>query len=500
MNNRKTEQTKLVIRSIFSFILLYFLSFVTGGGILLFSVWLLCASDIRTKYNLPDISIAVLLCGSAFLLFQMIRSLCQSYKADTKSMRELSREEMPELFEMINEVATFMKTDAPRKVFLSPSVTASVFLNTSSTLFFSPEKKRLEVGAGLINILTMEELKAVIAHEMGHFSQRSMFLNGYVYSIEQMVDFMSKQADFKKKGHLEQQIKGLFNIFHIITLLIFHKLNRRFKDFSLELEYDADRLAVECVGVAPLKSALLKVSFASAIYKDTVTILGNWAIHGKRVSDIYTAHRYTIDVYLSVFCDGEQFTENLWTKLHILLSPAIRCRLARFASSTPTENGIGRLAREYIPTFRSFSTLFTKFTYTKIYRKDYESLEECRLFTYRKWITEYYLWLSDRKREVKVITLRIDLPAKLHRLPLVDVKLEIHIDKKQIGEGSFKKGIALSVPVTPGKHLFSITCWSECCMNETIAIEENDLQKILDIDYKVELWKGRYNFFVLDDR
>lgn len=494
------EQTRLVVRSIFSFILLYLLSFVIGGGLLWLSVWLLYAADIRAKYDLPNISIVVLLAGSAFLLFQMVRSFFQPYRVETKSLKELSRKEMPELFTMIDEVAEFMKTESPQKVYLSSSVTASVFLNTSSILFFSPRKKRLEIGIGLINILTMEELKAVIAHEMGHFSQRSMFLGGYVYSIEQAVYFIGKQVDYKKKGMWEQQVKGLYSIFHVLAHVIFRKLNRRFKDFSLELEYDADRLAVECMGAATLRSALLKTSFASVVYEDTITILGNWSIHGKRVSDIYTAHRYTMDGYLSAFGEEERFTETLWTKPHRLLLPAISSRLERLECDNSTTDIVGRQSREYIPTLRPLNSIFTKHIYADIYQKDFERLDECRLFTFRKWIVDYYLWLADQQGEVRENMLHINLPAKLHRLPLVDVKLEVHLDKKQIGEGSFKKGISLSVPITIGKHTLSITCWTVCYMNEMFDVEDSDSQKNIYLDYRVQWKTGQYNFFIRDDR
>lgn len=311
-NNNKMEQTRLLIRSIFSFIMLYLLSFLIGGGILYLTVLLLWSQGLREKYEIPNIAIGVLFCASVFLIYQMFRSLFQSYKTETKSMRLLAREEMPQLFDMIDEIASFMKTASPQKVYLSSSVTASVFLGTSSTLFFSPHRKRLEIGVGMINILTIEELRAAIAHEMGHFSQRSMFLGGYVYSIEQMVYFISRQVDFKKRGLWEQQVKSLFGIFHMIVQLLFRKLNRRFQNFSLELEYDADRLAAECVGVPILRSALLKTAFASKIYEDTITILGNWVIHGKSVRDIYAAHRYTMEGYLSSFGRGRRFSEKLW--------------------------------------------------------------------------------------------------------------------------------------------------------------------------------------------
>jgi Zn-dependent protease with chaperone function len=35
-------------------------------------------------------------------------------------------------------------------------------------------RKNLQIGIGLVNSVTVSEFKAVLAHEFGHFSQRSM--------------------------------------------------------------------------------------------------------------------------------------------------------------------------------------------------------------------------------------------------------------------------------------------------------------------------------------
>ena len=37
--------------------------------------------------------------------------------------------------------------------------------------FIFPSKKNLEIGLPLVNALTLSELKAVLAHEFGHFAQ-----------------------------------------------------------------------------------------------------------------------------------------------------------------------------------------------------------------------------------------------------------------------------------------------------------------------------------------
>jgi Zn-dependent protease with chaperone function len=52
---------------------------------------------------------------------------------------------------------------------------------------FLPIKKNLQIGIGLMNSLTQDELKAVLAHEFGHFSQKSMKIGSYVYYANQVI-------------------------------------------------------------------------------------------------------------------------------------------------------------------------------------------------------------------------------------------------------------------------------------------------------------------------
>ncbi|WP_435523453.1 M48 family metalloprotease, partial [Chryseobacterium indoltheticum] len=52
---------------------------------------------------------------------------------------------------------------------------------------FFPIQKNLTIGVGLINTTTKQELKAILSHEFGHFSQRSMKVGSYVYNVNQII-------------------------------------------------------------------------------------------------------------------------------------------------------------------------------------------------------------------------------------------------------------------------------------------------------------------------
>ena len=59
--------------------------------------------------------------------------------------------------------------------------------HTGITSLFWPTGKDLLIGLGLVNILNLSEFKSVLAHEFGHFAQKSTRLGGYVYTANRLI-------------------------------------------------------------------------------------------------------------------------------------------------------------------------------------------------------------------------------------------------------------------------------------------------------------------------
>ncbi|MBK9265656.1 MAG: M48 family metallopeptidase [Polyangiaceae bacterium] len=74
----------------------------------------------------------------------------------------------------------------PHRVFLSSRVNAGVFYDLSFINLLVPTRKNLEIGLGLVNTLTLSEFTVVLAHEFGHFAQRSMAVGRWVYTAQQV--------------------------------------------------------------------------------------------------------------------------------------------------------------------------------------------------------------------------------------------------------------------------------------------------------------------------
>ena len=63
-------------------------------------------------------------------------------------------------------------------------------------VFFFPIKKNLEIGLGLSDGTSVEEVKSIIAHEFGHFSQNSMKVGSTVYVTNTVLHDLIYAEDF----------------------------------------------------------------------------------------------------------------------------------------------------------------------------------------------------------------------------------------------------------------------------------------------------------------
>ena len=121
---------------------------------------------------------------SAFLAIFMWKALFFVRSGSDNITLEITENDQPELFEFIYQLADETKAPRPHKVFLSPVVNAYVSYDLSILNFIFPTKKNLTIGLGLVNVLNCSEFRAVLAHEFGHFSQKSMAVGRWVYISE----------------------------------------------------------------------------------------------------------------------------------------------------------------------------------------------------------------------------------------------------------------------------------------------------------------------------
>jgi TPR repeat protein/Zn-dependent protease with chaperone function len=195
----------------------------------------------------------------------------------------------PRLFEFLGRLAAELGARSPRRVYVSAQVNAAVFYDISIWNVVMPARRNLEIGLGLVNVLTLLELKAVLAHEFGHFSQRSMLFGRWVYISGQVAGHLVAKRDafdrFLEKSTRVFMLNPIGMIWFAtvwtvrlcvwaireVTDASYRLLLTAQRAISREMEFQADLVAVSVTGSDPPVHALHKLQAAEAALQNAVT-------------------------------------------------------------------------------------------------------------------------------------------------------------------------------------------------------------------------------------
>ena len=229
----------------------------------------------------------------------LIKFLFAVTRYDRSGIIEVNEEEQPKLFAFIRQLTKDTQTPFPKKIFISPEVNACVFYDSSFWSMFLPIKKNLQIGLGLVNSLNVSEFKAVMAHEFGHFSQRSMKLGSFVYNVNRIIHNML----FENKGYADflsswGSISGILAIFANITIFIaqgiqyilrqmYGLINKGYMRLSREMEFHADAVAASVSGGNNLVTALHRVEMADYGYNYTL----------EKCNELYRQKKISANIY-----------------------------------------------------------------------------------------------------------------------------------------------------------------------------------------------------------
>lgn len=213
-----------------------------------------------------------------FVFYFMIKFIFKKNTYTTRHLIEVTRSQQPELFKIIDEIVTDTQVKAPKKVFLSPDVNASVSYNSVFWSMFFPVKKNLTIGLGLINSTSTGELKSILAHEFGHFSQRSMKAGGYVHHAEKIIyDTVYDNREYENmilsfSGNAFLNLFGVIsvgfiNVFQFILKNVSAFLFQKHASLSREMEYHADAISTFLTNPQEQISSLLRIDLSDSAFQ-----------------------------------------------------------------------------------------------------------------------------------------------------------------------------------------------------------------------------------------
>ena len=295
--------------------LVYYLALIALGAAILcgtvFAVRFLLVDVLPRLRNLRAI-IALVVAAAGFgalalmFGFYLVKPVF-SFTRDRDPRRlEVRRLDCPALFALIDALAARTGCLRPKRVFLSFDVNACVFYDTSFWSIFLPVRKNLEIGLGLLDGTSEAELAGVLAHEFGHFGQRSMKVGSgaaVTCTVLRNLILVDDRWDRLLDRWCESNVHVVWTLFGVatrfltngvrrLTVGIFSFVQKGYLTLSRIMEFGADDAACSVVGSATFASALCKVRVlaeSDATYWNT--LLDNLFADGKIPADPVAARR-----------------------------------------------------------------------------------------------------------------------------------------------------------------------------------------------------------------
>ncbi len=173
---------------------------------------------------------------------------------------EIRRADSPALFAMLDQLQASLRASAVHKVVLSWDCNAGVWATPRLGLF-GWSRHHLELGLPLLEILSLEELHSVLAHEFAHISGQHGRITGWIYRLRRYWVKAFEQAQRRVTTH-RVSLRALF-------LKFFSWIWPRFSAYSFVLsranEFKADAIAARFGGRENAASALLSLKLYSRL-------------------------------------------------------------------------------------------------------------------------------------------------------------------------------------------------------------------------------------------
>lgn len=306
----------LVLASLLTFVALYLGLLLSSGYLLYYTLvdmpWL---SGKGVILNLGAIA------GSAMLFLFLLKGLFHRRPFSSDGLIEITEAEQPRLFAFLRKLCRDAGSALPGKVYLAHDVNAAVAYPRSLLSLVFPIRKNLVIGLGLVSALDLSELKAVLAHEFGHFSQSSMKLGQYVYVANGVVAdivFGRDRWDDALRAWRSVDIRlsfpawtltGVVWVLRRVLELAFRGINLANLSLSRQMEFNADLHAVRLAGSDAIVSGLWKVERASLAYQHALSGLASVAEHGKFSDDVFDHVERSLarlDSHLRAIPDAEE--------------------------------------------------------------------------------------------------------------------------------------------------------------------------------------------------
>ena len=171
--------------------------------------------------------------------------------------KPVTRQEAPELYATVEDLAHRLDMPMPN-LFISPEPQPNAFATGRS-----PNHAAVCVTQGILQVLDQDELRGVLAHEMGHVRNRDILVSSVAAAVAMAIMFVSRIAMWGAifgGGGSDDDDGG--NIIGILALVILAPIAAMLIQMAISRsrEYGADATGAKTIGDGePLARALQKI-------------------------------------------------------------------------------------------------------------------------------------------------------------------------------------------------------------------------------------------------
>ena len=162
------------------------------------------------------------------------------------------------IYQAVHVLAKQLKAPKIHSIVLDDSFNASAQVSSGSFLFWM-RRRKLVLGAALLQLLNADEVKAIIAHELGHFSEKHDRLGQWIYRVQYKWGVFSLMSRTDSDSFMESMQK-----------LMSHRLVPFFMQqssaYSHQCEYEADANTQSIALSQSLVSALTKMEMHAYLW------------------------------------------------------------------------------------------------------------------------------------------------------------------------------------------------------------------------------------------
>jgi Zn-dependent protease with chaperone function len=300
-----------VLLALFLFLLVYLA--LMAGSLFLLLYALFPPADVLARVSASTNTLVFfsllrigLFAASAMWFAFLFKGLWKRQPDDAEHYLEITEQEQPELFRFIGLLCREIGSPLPARVYLNHEVNAALFYPTSILNVVITPSKHLLIGLGLVNDLNLVEVKALLAHEFGHFSQRSVRLSGYANLVYRIVHNMVHVQDewdlWVIRGFDTPWLSAFAAPLYVLAegtrkLLagVLRLLAGAHASLRRQMELNADLVAVSAAGSDAPVALLLKSDFGQACLEQAAQDLALAAEHHLYTADLFDHQRRAAD-------------------------------------------------------------------------------------------------------------------------------------------------------------------------------------------------------------